>query len=275
MRARLALASGAVEVDLGAPISLVRPVSFETGAPTHFGAPPPQSVPLAVPGFAGTVIEGASCNCRTLTLTPHCHGTHTECVGHLTREPLDAWRVIPETPLLAWLASVEPLAAERTAESSDPRPQRGDVLITRARLAHSWPRAAASGARALVIRSDTAAASRPPPYLSREAAEWIVARGIEHLLVELPSVDRVADEGRLTAHRIFFGLPPGERALALAARAHATITELACVPEGVPDGAYLLALQAPAIAGDAVPSRPLLYRLAGESAPAAHAGASA
>jgi len=33
----------------------------------------------------------------------------------------------------------------------------------------------------------------------------------------------------------------------------------------VPDGAYLLELQVPALSGDAVPSRPLLYRLTGGS----------
>ena len=50
------------------------------------------------------------------------------------------------------------------------------------------------------------------PYLSREAAEFLVARGIEHLVVDLPSIDRAHDEGRLTAHRVFFGLPPGSHA---------------------------------------------------------------
>ena len=71
------------------------------------------------------------------------------------------------------------------------------------------------------------------------------------------------DEGRLTAHRIFFGLPHGATALAAATRATATVTELAFVPDEVADGPYLLELQVPALAGDAVPSRPLLYALAG------------
>jgi hypothetical protein len=49
--------------------------------------------------------------------------------------------------------------------------------------------------------------------------------------------------------------------LAEATRAAATITELAFVPEALTDGAYLLELQVPALGGDAVPSRPLLYPL--------------
>ena len=100
-----------------------------------------------------------------------------------------------------------------------------------------------------------------PPYLTREAAGLLVERGIAHLVVDLPSLDRSRDEGRLTAHRIFFGLPPASTALAEATRPEATVTELAFVPDEVRDGAYLLELQVPALAGDAVPSRPLLYPL--------------
>jgi hypothetical protein len=89
----------------------------------------------------------------------------------------------------------------------------------------------------------------------------LIERGIEHLVVDLPSIDRSHDEGRLTAHRIFFGLPRASVALAQSTRSGATITELAYIPDTVADGPYLLALQVPAIGGDAVPSRPLLYPL--------------
>ena len=80
-------------------------------------------------------------------------------------------------------------------------------------------------------------------------------------MVDLPSIDRARDEGRLTAHRLFFGLPSGESALARALRPQCTVTELAYIPDEAADGAYFLQLQVPAINGDAVPSRPLLYRL--------------
>jgi arylformamidase len=74
-------------------------------------------------------------------------------------------------------------------------------------------------------------------------------------------VDRVRDDGRLTAHRIFFGLPRAVVHLESVQRPAATITELAFIPDTVADGPYLLALQVPALGGDAVPSRPLLYPL--------------
>jgi arylformamidase len=101
--------------------------------------------------------------------------------------------------------------------------------------------------------------SAPAPYLSRQAAEWIVARGIETLVLDLPSADRADDGGMLTAHRVFFGLPPGSRDAQAASRPRASITELAWIPAGIVDGYYLLDLQIPPFLSDAAPSRPLLF----------------
>jgi hypothetical protein len=99
----------------------------------------------------------------------------------------------------------------------------------------------------------------PPPYLSLPAMQLLVERGIEHLVIEPPSVDRLDDDGELAAHRAFFGLPPRSHALAEARRAHCTITELARVPPTLRSGFGLLTLQVPALGGDAVPSRPLWH----------------
>ena len=265
--------NGEVRVDLTSPISLAIDLDFSHAQPRHFGAPPATSRPFAVPGFSGSVAHGASCNCQTLTLVPHCNGTHTECVGHLTREPADAHRVAPLGLLPTLLISIELVAAETSRESTDPIPRPGDKLITRQALERSWAAAAESPAPfeplALVLRTLPNTPTKrhqdysdsTPPYLSREAAELLVERGIEHLVVDLPSIDRSHDEGRLTAHRIFFGLPPGSTELAQATRARATVTELAYIPDAVTDGLYLLELQVPALGGDAVPSRPLLYAL--------------
>jgi hypothetical protein len=89
--------------------------------------------------------------------------------------------------------------------------------------------------------------------------EWIVERGVSSLVVDLPSLDRAIDGGALAAHRIYWGLPFGERDPRLAARSRALVTELAYVPPAVPDGLYLLDLHVPAFGADAAPSRPVLY----------------
>ena len=269
---RTGVGSRELRLDLARPASLAIDLNFSPSQPRHFGAPTATTRPFAVPGFSGSVEQGASCNCHTLTLIPHCNGTHTECVGHLTREPIDAHRVVPLGLIPALLVSLEPAPARASGEGTEPVPKPTDLLITRQSLEKSWAAATpASGApfqpRALVIRTLPNSVTKQhqdytnqtPPYLSREAAELLVERGIEHLVVDLPSIDRAHDEGRLTTHRIFFGLPRGDTTLAHATRASATVTELAYIPDSLEDGLYFLELQVPALGGDAVPSRPLLY----------------
>ena len=125
-----------------------------------------------------------------------------------------------------------------------------------------------AGNQALVVRTTPNGADKrtrryegesPAPFLTLEAARYLVELGVEHLLVDLPSIDRAHDGGLLAAHRIFWGLPEGCRDGALAARPAATITELVYAPDEVGDGLYLMSLQVPAFSGDAAPSRPLLY----------------
>lgn len=273
MNARINVGAREVRVDLSNPVSLAIELDFSQPQPRHFGAPPASSGPFSVPGFSGSVEQGASCNCQGLTLIPHCNGTHTECVGHLTREAVDAHRVAPLGLVPALLLSVAPVGlndATLANESTDPAPQASDLLVTRSCLEAAWLKVTAPfEPRALIVRT---LPNRPekrhqdysdlvPPYLSRQAAELLTERCIEHLVVDLPSVDRSHDKGRLTAHRIFFGLPHGSTTLEQATRPRATVTELAFAPDFAVDGPYLLELQVPALGGDAVPCRPLLYRI--------------
>jgi arylformamidase len=272
--ARMKLGGTEVAVDLARPLDLAIPLEFDGAQPRHFGAPQATSRPFESGGFRGEVTVGASCNCRTITLTPHCNGTHTESVGHLTREPFDAHRATPQGFVPALVVSVEPEPCSGTTESTSPTPRGDDRLITRralqaarARIGAGLPQAFTP--RALVIRTlpnEPAKRTRDhsgtvPAYLTLDAVRGLVADDIEHLVLDVPSLDRTHDEGRLSGHRAFFGLPARSTSLAEARRAHCTITELAFVPDEVPDGAYLLAIHAPAIGGDAVPSRPLLYAL--------------
>jgi len=269
VNARIAVGGRELNIDVSRPVMLALALDFAGPQPRHFGAPPASSKPFEAAGFKGSVERGASCNCELITLIPHCNGTHTECVGHLTRERLDAWRVVPAGFLPALLLSVTAEAAGAAGEGSEPAPRSNDRLITRRALERGWPASAPFEAQALLIRTlpntaDKRArdySSATPPYLSQEAVRLLVSRGIQHLIVDVPSVDRAHDEGRLTAHRIFFGLPPGSVQLGAATRPGATITELAYMPDELADGPYLLELQVPALGGDAVPSRPLLYRL--------------
>jgi hypothetical protein len=191
-------------------------------------------------------------------------------VSHLLHEPFDSWRVVPKSLLPAALVSLAPEPARETRESSDPAPWGTDELITERRLRAVFTQTRPFEPRALVIRTLPNPVEKKrldytesvPPYLTREAVEWLVSKRIDHVVLDVPSLDRTHDEGKLTGHRIFFGLPVGSRSGADASRGQCTITELAFVPDELADGCYALALAVPAIGGDAVPSQPILYPLA-------------
>ena len=250
-----------VAVDFSRAVPLALPLDFDAPHPRHFGAPAAGSKPLHAGTFEGEVARGASCNCRSVTLTPHCNGTHTESASHLTVQQRPLHDFLPAAPMAALLLTVPPVAAADSGEDSYPAPAADDRLITRFGLLSAWVHHPAEAPRALLLRTGTHWSVAAPPYLSRQCAAELVVRGIEHLITDLPSVDRLQDEGRLTAHRLFFGLPTGSNALADAARPMATITELATFPAELTDGPCAVQIQIPAWSGDAVPSRPLYLPL--------------
>ncbi len=104
--------------DLAAGASLARVLEFEGPQLRCFGADARQQRAAGRRRLHRPCRRGGSCNCSVLTLTPHANGTHTEGVGHLTREPLDAHRLIPQRLLIAALLTVEPELAGDSREAA-------------------------------------------------------------------------------------------------------------------------------------------------------------
>lgn len=251
-------------------VPLAIPLDPHGPQPSHFGAPAARAEPLAAGGFVGDTRAGGSCNCEAITLVPHCNGTHTEGPGHITTERLSVHAGALAPLYFAALVSVEAEDAAGSGESSAPSPQPGDRLITARALSRVLESTGAGRIEALVVRTlpnDVSKRERDwmtppfPPYFSCEAMRLLIERGVQHLLTDLPSVDRLLDEGRLAGHRVFFGMPPTGRAAADVGRPDATITEMIYVPDQVPDGCYALSLQLAAWVGDAAPSRPVIFPL--------------
>ncbi len=253
--------------DLSDPLSIAMPLDFGGVQPNHFGAPAATARALEDGRWIGDVRAGGSVNCEQLVLVPHCNGTHTECVGHLTTDRLAVHEVLRGGLFLARLVTVRPAPLGATAETPDADAAADEPVVTRAALAAAL--AALPGeADALVLRTLPNDASKlgrryegnaPAAYLTAEAADFLVALDVQHVVVDLPSLDRAHDGGRLVAHRAFWGLPDGARRAHEAVRRDATVTELAWIAPTIHDGWYLLDLQVPAFLSDAVPSRPLLY----------------
>ncbi|MDC6354350.1 MULTISPECIES: cyclase family protein [Robiginitalea] len=231
--------------DLSAPTDLSIPVS--ANGITAWGVPGATLEPHGQPGFTGSVATGASVNFYDITFNPHAHGTHTECMGHITERPYSVNTIPPAPWMEARLVSIEPEPAGKGAH----------VSLGQLREALGTP-----SCEAVVIRTYPNPPSKRgrswsgsnPPYLDPKASAWLAAEGVLHLLIDLPSVDPEEDGGALAAHTAFWGLPGNPRPAA-------TITELIFVPDSLADGRYLLNLQVAAIENDASPSRPLLFKL--------------
>lgn len=245
------------QVDLSRGVCIAIPITPDGGHPRFFTDQAVRFETLAGGGFTGRVSAGGSCNVDQLNLIPHCHGTHTEGVGHITRDARPVQQQLEIGLVPALLISVEPVKGSRET-AAGPGP-----VITAGQL--DWP----EGTRALVIRTlpndpdkcrRDYAQTPPYPLLSVDAMRKIVAGGIEHLLIDAPSIDAADDGGKLAQHRLFWGLEPGQTE-ASPQRAHCTVTEMIFVPESARDGECLLSLGVSAIHGDASPSAPVIYPL--------------
>ena len=93
-----------------------------------------------------------------------------------------------------------------------------------------------------------------PPFFEPAITQLMRSRGVKHVLVDLPSVDKEVDGGALGAHRNFWGFP-GELSKS------STITELVYVDDTIVDGLYLLNLQIASLELDVSMSKPVLFKL--------------
>lgn len=239
-------------------IDISIPLMFDGEQPNAFGVEPAVSKVCEYGSLVGDTRRGGSCNFAQMTLIPHCNGTHTECVGHITNERISVWECLQDVIMPTVLASVEP---EGNVD--------GDLLITLPSLQATIADKSVRDPSALIVRTlpnDNTKLSRRydeqnvPPYFNADAIEFIVKCGFKHLLVDLPSIDRIFDEGKLVNHRIFWNIEQGSFEVNSATRINSTITELIYVPNEVADGEYLLNLQIAPFDADAAPSRPILFK---------------
>ncbi|HRI02691.1 MAG TPA: cyclase family protein [Pyrinomonadaceae bacterium] len=246
-------------IDLNKPstqIDISIPLQFNGPQPNAYGVEAATSKACEAGDIVGDTRRGGSVNFEQYTFIPHCNGTHTECVGHITDERISVLDCLTDFVVAAVLVSVEPVNVDG-----------GDLVITHSSLQAASVGTAADTPTALIVRTlpnDDSKLTRQygeqyiPPYFTAEAMKYLVECGFKHLLVDMPSIDRIFDEGKLVNHRIFWNVEPGSREINAATRMESTITELIYVPNEFADGEYLLNLQIAPFVADCSPSRPML-----------------
>lgn len=262
MHIELSWGSERVVVDTARRIELSQPLGAELPQPSAFGIAPLRQEVFQVGGFVGDTRRGGSCNVTVFTLTPHGNGTHTESIGHIVHEQVPVTGCLAEPFLPTVVRRVTPIPASESPESYTPAPAPADRLLTRAALSASGPLNLPGNGALVVLTGTPPAASFGPEtsaYFTHEALRWIVDQGVMHLLMDMPSVDRLDDQGLLSNHRLFWGLPAGGQRLSEASRPKATITEWLAPAENVPEGRYFAGIEVPPLISDAAPARIFLY----------------
>ena len=247
MKVTIEYNSRKIEVDISNPIDISIPIDPSKENVNAWYIHDPEIQPEVIDGHEVSVAKGAVVNFNGIKFNPHSHITHTECVGHITEDVHSINKNLKYFIFLAEVVTIAPLF------------HNGDFIIGVKQLR----RALRNKKRdAIVIRTlpnleekkSMRYSNTNPTYLLEEAAIYLREKGIKHLLIDLPSVDKEKDDGKLLSHNAFWNTD-GEL------RMDATITEFIYVPNEVEDGEYLLNLMIAPFENDATPSKPVLYEI--------------
>ena len=240
--------------DLSKPIDISIPTDTENSSTAWFVSNMKIS-PVINARFIGSVKDGGDVNFRNILFNPHGNSTHTESVGHISKEVYSVHNVLEKYHFIAQLITIQPIVLEAELSRWE---KKGDFQISISEIKDKIK----AGVEALIIRTLPNSEHKTQqnynntnwPYLSKEATKYIRKMGVKHLLIDLPSVDREQDGGHLISHRAFWNYPQQ-------VDIKRTITELIYVENKVTDDIYLLNLSLANIVNDASPSRPILYKL--------------
>ncbi|CAG5077482.1 cyclase family protein [Parvicella tangerina] len=255
MKAVIAHTTGNLEIDFSQPIDISIHTSNKDSDAKAWYVDPVSIEPVRSDAFLGSVKEGGAVNFRNITFNPHGNTTHTESVGHIAEEIIDIQKCLTHYFMKAQVITITP--EDYIGEESE-WVKKGDKIISSKAFEHRI----AERIDAIIIRTLPNNTDKRKmqwsdtnwPYLLPEAAKYIASNNIHHLLIDLPSVDREHDGGRLLAHRAFWNYPENPRL-------GATITEMIYVPDDVKDGLYMLNLQPASFVNDASPCKPVIYKI--------------
>lgn len=246
MKAKIKIGNKKIKVDLSKPIDISIALQNKKGTLAWY-VDNPVIEPVIDGDFIGSVAKGASTNFNKITFYPHANATHTECVGHITKDFYSVNQSLKTFFFLAELITILPVKLD------------DDLVITKKQIEIALKN---KDIDTLILRTlpndenklTENYSNTNPPYLLEETAVYLRKIGIKHLLIDLPSVDKEKDDGKLVSHKAFWNFDDK-------LRLDATITEFVYIDNTIIDGLYLLNLQIASIENNASLSKPVLYQL--------------
>lgn len=236
-----------LKIDLSKPIDISMPLRASKNNVNAWYIDAPKIEPVKDGEWIASVTDGACINFNNISFNPHAHGTHTECVGHITEKVHSINKNLKQ---FFFLAEVITVAPERLNDDSVISKKQIQFALGNKKRDAIVIRTIPNTKEKLVMQYS----HTNPTYLLEDAAIYLRERGIKHLLIDLPSVDKEKDNCELLSHNAFWNTK-GKL------RLDATITEFIFVPNSVEDGAYFLNLQIAPFENDATPSKPILYKI--------------
>jgi kynurenine formamidase len=236
-----------LQIDLSKPLDISMPIISSKKNVNAWYIDEPKIEPIKDAEWIASVSEGASVNFNNIYFNPHAHGTHTECAGHITEK---VYSINQNLKTFFFLAEVITVAPENDNE---------DKIISKKQLQFALGNKKRDAIILRTIPNTREKLSRQYshtnwPYLKEDAVKFMVSKGVKHLLIDLPSIDKEKDGGELLGHNAFWNTK-GKL------RLDATITELIYVSNKIEDGEYFLNLQIAPFENDASPSKPILYKV--------------
>ena len=252
-------------VDTSTAIDISIPYNFNGKQPRFYDVKKGTSTPLKIGSKLWSVSDGASCNVPEISLNIHCTGTHTEGVGHLLKNTGDIGKLLLEGFLPSVLISVNTVLFGNCNDNYHCLVKDNEPVISADSIKNKFKQWKIKSPKALIIRTIPNKIEKKflnfnkiiTPFFTNDALFFINKIGIDHLIIDLPSVDRMSDDGILGNHRIFWKDSHNK----INHYSKKTITELAYIPNKVKDGFYFLNIQIPHFVSDAAPSRPLIYKI--------------
>lgn len=246
MLATIQIKTQKYKIDLSKPLDISIPTIASKSNINAWYTNEPKIEPAKDGDWIASVKEGACINFNNIFFNPHAHSTHTECVGHITEKVHSINKNLKQ---FFFLAEVITVAPEKENE---------DFVISKKQLQFAIGNKKREAIIIRTIPNTTEKLSKQyshtnPPYLLEDAAVYLRDKGVKHLLIDLPSVDKEKDECKLLAHNAFWNTKGS-------IRFDATITEFIFVPNAIEDGRYFLNLQIASFENDATPSKPILYK---------------
>jgi arylformamidase len=237
-------------IDTKTGFDLSIPLQNNDKNPTAWYVAAPEIEPVMENGWVGAVKLGGAVNFNNIRFNPHGHTTHTECLGHITEKVHSINQTLSTFFFTAKVITIIPEHIENNGVM--------DKIITAKQLKDAI---GDTTVEALIVRTlpnvNKASAQYSgtnPCYFETIGAQVLIDLNIKHLLIDLPSVDREEDGGKLAFHHLFWQVPEDPNF-------ERTISELLLIGDEVEDGEYILNLQVAAFENDAAPSRPVIFKI--------------